>query len=115
MRLLNQFYRNFAKFKWIEYLPSYDFWIERNMQTIIDQDVLLLNGIDRNIREMGAKALGTTVSADEPIKAFRRFQSRSLAKYPRIYCPEKSWAEVKGTRVNPGGSEPTDIEDIKID
>ena len=47
MRLLNQFYRNFAKVKAIEYFPSYDFWVERTVKKIIDQDVLLLNGIDR--------------------------------------------------------------------
>jgi phenylpropionate dioxygenase-like ring-hydroxylating dioxygenase large terminal subunit len=119
MRLLLQFYRNFARFKWLECIPTYDFWTDRMNKRIVDQDVLLLAGIHRNISEMGAKPLATTVSADAPIKAFRRYQSRALAKYGRIHVEQGAWTNKKkcSSTESPDMDEhgPEDIEDIKID
>ena len=110
MRLLLQFYRNFACYKWIEYLPSYDYWVTRSNQKIVDQDVLLLSGIQRNIEEMGAKPLGITVSADEPIRAFRRFQARALAKFGQPYVKQGAWITSKQSVS--GASNDVDIEDL---
>ena len=95
MRLLLQFYRNFARYKWIEYIPGYDYLADRMNKKVVDQDVLLLNGIHRNIEDMGASVLGTTVSADQPIKAFRQFQAKSLAKFRGIYVERKAWLNRK--------------------
>ena len=113
MRLLLQFYRNFARFKWIEYIPGYDYLVDRSVKNIVDQDVLLLNGIHRNISEMGAKPLGTTVSADEPIKAFRRFLARALTKFERIHVKQGAWMTGRASKSEPGTDLFGDIEDLK--
>ncbi|CAF4837249.1 unnamed protein product [Rotaria sp. Silwood1] len=89
MRLMMQFYRNFANYKWIEYMPGYDYFSERLNDKIVNEDMLLLNGIHRNIAEMGAKTLGAMVSADGPIKAFRQYHSRVLTKFETIYKYEQ--------------------------
>ena len=118
MRLLLQFYRNFARFKCIEYIPGYDYLVDRSNAKIIDQDMLLLNGIHRNIAEMGAKPLGTTVSADEPIKAFRRYQARALAKFERIHVKQGAWLTGKARKdksSESGNDLLGDIEDMKKD
>ncbi|CAF1072004.1 unnamed protein product [Adineta ricciae] len=112
MRLLSQFYRNFFCYKWIEYIPGYDYLIDRMVTKIVDQDIRLLNDVDRNIREMGAKPLGTTVSADAPIKAFRRYHTRALMKYETIYVKKGAWATIKTTL---NESDEVDIEDLKLD
>ncbi|UJR10762.1 hypothetical protein I4U23_014950 [Adineta vaga] len=113
MRLLMQFYRNFFCYKWIEYIPGYDYLTERFIMKVVDQDIQLLNGIQRNITEMGAKPLGTIVSADAPIKAFRRYQSRALMKYETIYLKKETWTTAKKTILNE--SEDMDIEDLKLE
>ncbi|CAF1257211.1 unnamed protein product [Rotaria magnacalcarata] len=110
MRLLLQFYRNFARYKWIEYLPGYDYLIGKLNKITIDQDVLLLNGIHRNINEMGAKPLGKILSADAPIKAFRRYQSRALMKFETIYIKQGAWKTT--TKSSEDGTQEIDIEDL---
>jgi phenylpropionate dioxygenase-like ring-hydroxylating dioxygenase large terminal subunit len=112
MRLILQFYRNFARYKWVEYIPGYDYLVEKFNRKVVDQDVLLLNGIHRNIDEMGAKPLGTIVSADGPIKAFRRYQSRALAKYETIYLKQGIWTTTKSSG---DGTDEVDIEDLKME
>ncbi len=114
MRLLMQFYRNFARYKWIEYIPGYDYLTEKLIKKIVDQDVLLLNGIHRNIVEMGAKPLGTIVSADGPIKAFRRYQSRALAKFETLYVKQGVWMS-STTKSSGDGTDEIDIEDLKME
>jgi phenylpropionate dioxygenase-like ring-hydroxylating dioxygenase large terminal subunit len=114
MRLLMQFYRNFARYKWIEYIPGYDYLTEKLIKKIVDQDVLLLNGIHRNIVEMGAKPLGTIVSADAPIKAFRRYQSRALAKFETFYVKQGAWMS-STTKSSGDGTDEMDIEDLKME
>jgi phenylpropionate dioxygenase-like ring-hydroxylating dioxygenase large terminal subunit len=113
MRLLMQFHRNFACYKWIEYIPGYDYLADKFVMKIVDQDVLLLNGIQRNIAEMGAKPLGTTVSADAPIKAFRRYQSRALSKFETIYLEKRAWTKL--AKINTDEPEEIDIEDLKME
>ena len=112
MRLLLQFYRNFARFKWIEYIPGYDYLTQKVNKSVVDQDILLLNGVQRNIATMEAKPLGTTVSADAPIKAFRRFQAKTLDKFNTIYVKNGSWSSQKKI-----GDETVevDIEDLKLE
>jgi phenylpropionate dioxygenase-like ring-hydroxylating dioxygenase large terminal subunit len=114
MRLLLQFYRNFALYKWIEYIPGYDYLAAKFIKKIIDQDVLLLNGIHRNIVEMGAKPLGTIVLADGPIKAFRRYQSRALAKFETIYLKQEAWI-TSTTKSSGDATNEIDIEDLKME
>jgi len=114
MRLILQFYRNFARYKWVEYIPGYDYLINKFIGKVVDQDVLLLNGIHRNIDQMGAKPLGTIVSADAPIKSFRRYQSRALAKYETLYLKQGIWA-MTTTKSSGDGNDEVDIEDLKME
>jgi nitrite reductase/ring-hydroxylating ferredoxin subunit len=115
MRLLLQFFRSFARYKWIEYIPGYDYLAAKFIKKTIDQDVLLLNGIYRNIVEMGAKPLGKVVSADGPIKAFRRYQSRALAKFETIYVKQGAWMTTTMTKSSGDGTDEIDIEDLKME
>lgn len=117
MRLLLQFYRNFFSYKWLEYIPGYDYLAHRMVKKIVDQDLLLLNGVDRNIAQMGAKPLGTLVSADAPIKAFRQFYSRALTKYQTIYVKRGAWSTTKisATKSSTKENDDFDIEDLKFD
>ncbi|CAF0820213.1 unnamed protein product [Rotaria sordida] len=112
MRLLLQFYRNFACYKWFEYTPGYDYVAAKINKKIVDQDVLLLNGIHRNIVQMGAKPLGKIVSADGPIKAFRRYQSRALAKFETIYIKQGAWKTT--TKSSDDEMQDIDIEDLTV-
>jgi phenylpropionate dioxygenase-like ring-hydroxylating dioxygenase large terminal subunit len=113
MRLLLQFYRNFARYKWIEYIPGYDYLAAKINKKIVDQDVLLLNGIHRNIVEMGAKPLGKIVSADGPIKAFRRYQSRALVKFETLYLKQGAWMTT--SKSTGDETQEIDIEDLKME
>jgi hypothetical protein len=115
MRLILRFYRNFARYKWIEYIPGYDYLVDKLNWKVVDQDVLLLNGIHRNITEMGAKPLGKTVSADAPIKAFRRFQTRALLKYGTIYMKQGAWETTATNKSSDDGIDEVDIEDLKME
>ncbi|CAF0766993.1 unnamed protein product [Rotaria sp. Silwood1] len=112
MRLLLQFYRNFACYKWIEYIPGFDYVAEKMNKRIIDQDLLLLNGIHRNITQMGAKPLGKIVSADGPIKAFRQYQSKALAKFETIYVKQGAWKTT--TKSSDDEIQEVDIEDLTM-
>ncbi|CAF4631081.1 unnamed protein product [Rotaria sp. Silwood2] len=112
MRLLLQFYRNFACYKWIEYIPGYDYIVEKTNKKVVDQDVLLLNGIHRNIAQMGAKPLGKIVSADGPIKAFRQYQSKALAKFETIYLKQGAWKAA--TKSSDDEIQEVDIEDLAV-
>lgn len=112
MRLLTQFYRNFARFKWIEYIPSYDYWTDRMNNKVVEQDVLLLNGIHENMTNICAKPLGKIVSADAPIRAFRRFYSTSLSKFQTIYVERSAWMK-KHHRTSADEQDPSDSVDIE--
>lgn len=110
MRLLLQFYRNFARYKWIEYIPGYDFLTYKINQTVVNQDIRLLDRIQKNI-EMGAMPFTTTVSSDGPIRAFRRFQANALNKFGEIYMKMGSWTPKK----NISTQLEVDIEDLKLE
>ena len=112
MRLLLQFYRNFACYKWIEYIPGYDYLVAKFLQKVVNEDLPLLNGIHRNIEEMGTKPSGITVSADASVKAFGRYQSRVLEKYKSIYLKREMWT----TTAKPSDEEiqEIDIEDLAM-
>ena len=113
MRLLLQFYRNFFCYKWIEYIPGYEYFVQRLNMKVVDQDIRLLNGIERNITEMGAKPVGTTVSADAPIRAFRRYQTRAAMNFATIYSKKGSWTTTTKTMTNE--LDEVDIEDLKME
>ena len=113
MRLMLQFYRNFFMLKWIECIPGYDRLFDKSNWKTVSQDLLLLDGIHRNIVQMGAKPLGTIVSADGPIKAFRQYQARTLAKYETIHVKQGAWM-TSSTKSTTDGTEDVDIEDLKV-
>jgi hypothetical protein len=113
MRLLLQSYRNFVRYKWIEYIPGYEYFVQRLNTKVVDQDIRLLNGIEQSITDMGAKPLGTTVSADAPIRAFRRYQMRTAMKFRTIYAKQSSWTTTTKTLTDE--SDEIDIEDLTME
>ncbi|CAF1186819.1 unnamed protein product, partial [Didymodactylos carnosus] len=111
MKLLFQFYRNFAKFKFVEYIPGYDYYMNNMNVKIVNQDLLLLDGINRNVDLYSAPLLGSIVSADQPIKAFRKYQMKTLMKYQTIYF--KSWQKQIFKDGEGSGNSIDDIEDLR--
>ncbi|KAL9642284.1 hypothetical protein ABK040_007283 [Willaertia magna] len=97
-KVVFKFYSNIPVVNYVKKLPFMDSYLLKFAYKTIEQDFELLDGIEDNVNNNGAKPLCKIVSADAPIKKFRDWEKKM-----KEYNGDKLW--FKGWQVK-------DIEDL---
>jgi hypothetical protein len=88
--------------KIFDYIPGFDYLMQKFGMRVVNEDVALLTGLDKNLKKNGAELFGTLVSSDQPVKRYRKWL-KEAEQHADFWF--KGWKPA---------SHSTDIEDLAV-